>query len=611
MEHAQVASISVVVTSRQLRLAHLDGGDARFSLDVCGARTNGLGDWQRYVPSTSAFAIQSGTGTADGHAEGSLVEGGGWAVGYGILAANDVALAVGPAVVAGTLVAHVDLRRATWADRKVDLSGSDVVVRTVSAKSVSSGAVLLDVPSLTAVATRLTLAPSRLDGHVSIDLPRADLDHLGAMHELVPFPKGLAIEGGHGRGKLHVDIELGTGAMQGDGEIVLRGLRARALSTELFGDLSCSVRARRTGGPEGTTDLSGSRVAMTRVGTGNTAPLEDAWWARAALTQATMWTHEGVRFGATVHVSAKDASPATALVSQNTAVPAWAANTFRMPVLDADAEVRAAPSSFEVRSLTAHGGTTSVRAEYTSRDGRQDGAVLLDLGWIDLGYDLADGSTGLVLAGPDTWYGRKVATLRDAAVAARSKTDTAEQLARYAAMTPALRMDEATTLADRCAFEARSCDGTSIDSLLRTAADAREREALSGIAYAPMVVAAAKGGKDGTTLDPRVVGSVAEALRIGGQLTLDAIPSTARAASDCNAARGKLIAVSGRVSSIRREGPTSVGTLTTDTEPIHFVTPFVTSVVPESTARFRGVFVQRYASADGPPSLVLVGAFAP
>jgi hypothetical protein len=147
--------------------------------------------------------------------------------------------------------------------------------------------------------------------------------------------------------------------------------------------------------------------------------------------------------------------------------------------------------------------------------------------------------------------------------------------------------------------------------LLRTAADAGERDTLSGIAYAPMVIAAATGGKDGTTLDPRVVGSVAEALRIGGESTLDDIPSMAGAASDSDAARGKVIVVVGRVSSIRRDGPTSVGTLTTDPEPVYFVTPFATSVVPESTARFRGVFVQRYAPADGPPSLVLVGAFAP
>ena len=33
----------------------------------------------------------------------------------------------------------------------------------------------------------------------------------------------------------------------------------------------------------------------------------------------------------------------------------------------------------------------------------------MDLGWLDLGYDLKDGTTGLVLAGPQAWYGHKVA----------------------------------------------------------------------------------------------------------------------------------------------------------------------------------------------------------
>jgi hypothetical protein len=613
LEHARVASISATVTSRQLRLARLGGGDVRFSLDVGGARTNDLGAWQRHSSPTSVFAVQSGTGTAEGHAEGSLVEEGGWAVGHATLVADDVVVGMGPAVATGNLAAHVDLRRGTWANRKVDLSGTDVAVRGVSVKSARGGAPLLAVPALTVIAPDLTLAPSGVNGHVSLDLPRADLGHLDGLHELTPLPAGVVIEDGRGQAKLHADIELGTGAMHGDGEILLRGLRARVLSTELFGDLSCSVKARRNGGPEGSTDLSGSTVAMTHAGTGTAAPLEDAWWARGALTQATVWTRGGIRFDGRAHFTAKDASPATTLVSQNTAVPAWAADIFRMPVLDADAEVRVAPSTFEVRSLLAHGGSTSVRAEYARRNGRQDGGALLDLGWIDLGYDLAEGSTGLVFVGPDAWFGRKVATLRDAAAAARSKVNAAERLARYAAMTPTLRGDEARTLAARCALEARSCDGASIDSLLRAAPDGRERDRLGGIAYAPMVVAAAKGGKDGSTLDPRVVGSVAEALRIGGESTLDDIPemTPAAAARDSAAARGKVVAVAGRISSIRREGTTSVGTLTTDAEPVDFVTPFAADVAPQNPARFRGVFVQRHASADGPSSLVLVGAFSP
>jgi hypothetical protein len=616
VQQARVATIAVAVTSRRLELAHA-GGDARFTLDVGGARTNDIGAWQTYFPSTSSLVVRSGTVTADGNAGGSLVEGGGWAAGAATITVDDLSAALGPSVLAGSLAAHVDLRRGTWANLRVDLSGSDAALRAFAVRSARSGAIMLDVPSLTAVAPRLALAPSGADGHVTIDVPRAELAHLGGLGELGLLPAGLVIEDGRGRAKLHADVELGTKSLRAEGEVALRGIRARAGSTELFGDLDCAVRAQPTEGVGDSTDLSGSTLAMTHAGTGNATPLEDAWWANGALSEATLRTHGGVRLAAKVHITAKDASPATALVSQNTAVPTWAANIFRMPVLEADAEVRLAPSSFEVGSLVAHGGgSTSVRAEYADRDGRKDGAVLLNLGWIDLGYDLAYGSTGLVLFGPDAWFVHKVASLRDAAAAVRRKADTAEQLARYAAMTPALRRNEASALVAQCALEVRWCDGASIESLLRTAADPRERDTLSGMTYAPMVVAAAKAGKDGTTIDPVVVGSVAEALRIGGESALDGIPRMAGAAaeSDSDTARGKVIAATGRVSSIQRDGPTSVGTLVTDAEPVHFITPFATSTASGNLARFRGVFVQRYTPAgesQGQPSLVLVGAFGP
>jgi hypothetical protein len=298
-------------------------------------------------------------------------------------------------------------------------------------------------------------------------------------------------------------------------------------------------------------------------------------------------------------------------------VPTWAANVFRMPVLDADAEVRLAPSSFEVRSFTARGGSTSLRAEYAKRDGRDDGAVLMDLGWMDLGYDLAEGASGLVLVGPERWFGRKTVAMHDAAAAAKLKTETSEQLVRYAAMTPTLRRDEARALAAQCTLEMRSCDGASIENLLRAAVKPDERAALSGLAYAPALVAAAKGGRDGTTLDPRVVGAVAEALKIGGLAALDDIPTILPVAAmrDSEKARGKVIAVTGHASAVRRDGAYSIGTLTSDAEPVYFVTPFAVIDVPTPVVTFRGVFVQLYApinqSQNPPTSLVLVGAFSP
>ena len=380
-------------------------------------------------------------------------------------------------------------------------------------------------------------------------------------------------------------------------------------STELFGDLECAVKARHAGGAGGSTDLSGSTLAVTRAGTGRGTPGEDAWWANVSLRRATLKSAGGVRFDGQVHVSAKDASPVTAVVSQNTAVPTWAADIFRMPALDADAELRVAPSSLEVRSLVARGGGgASVRAEYTKRAGVQDGAVLLDLGWMDLGYDLAQGSIGLVLLGPQAWYARKTAVVRDAAVAASRKTEVAEQLALYVAMTPELRRQAGHTLAARCALDVRSCDGASIDSLLQASADAVERRTLGGIAFAPMLVAAAKGGADGTTLDPRVVGSVTETLSTGGLGTLDDIPSVTfvAASNDPDAARGKVVAVAGRITWIRRERTYSVGTLTTGAALVYFVTPFMRptpSRTPPraSAARVQHSATRRRATRRAPP----------
>jgi hypothetical protein len=657
VEQARVASIAAMVTSHRVQLAHVFD-DARFTLDVGGAETNDVAAWKDFLPFASTLVIRSGLVTAAGHADGSLVErrgrarlqlsvrrltvergddqvsadvtsdaqlrdvslAGGWASGSVTIAADDTAVRLGRAALDGKLAVHIDLRRGTWADRTFDLSGSDVALSKVSARSTPGGAPLLVVPSITAVAPNLALAPAGVDGHVSIDLPRAELVDLRRLRELLPLPVGLGIEEGTGVGRLHADFELGSESLRGDGEVVARGIRARVGHTEFFGDLDCVVRARHTGGAVGSTDLSGSTLAITRAGTGNATPpvpSELPWWGNVALREATVHTGGGIHFDAKVHLTAKDAGPATVLVSENMGVPTWAANIFRMPAFDADAEVRVAPSSLELRAFVARGGSTSLRAEYAKRDGRQDGAVLMDLGWINLGYDLADGATGLVLIGPVGWFESKLGTMRDAAAAAKRKTDAEEQLARYAAMTPELRNGEARALAAQCALDVRSCDGVSIENLLRTGTDAGERGTLSGIAYAPMVIAAAKGGTDGTTLDPLVIGSSAEALRIGGESTLDNIPSMAlvAAAIDPNAARGKVIAVTGHASTFRREGPYAVGTLTTDAEPIYFVTPFSTQPDPGVVARFRGVFVQRYTSANEsnshPPSLVLVGAFGP
>ncbi len=650
VERARVASIAATLTSQKLHLAK-PFGDARFSVDVSGAGTNDIGLWRDVLASMSSVVVRSGKVTAGGHAEGSVAErharvrlhfsarrfrverdadrltadvtgvvprlevslSGGSVAGAASVSATRIAVRRGRAALAGKLEAHIEMRRGTWASRSFDLSGSDVVLRDVTVGSARSGAAVLVVPSLALVAPRFTIVRSRVRGQLSIDLPRAELVDLGRVRELLPLPRGLGVQGGRGSARLRAHVDLGSWSVRGRGHLVVQGLRARVGSTKLFADLAARVSARARVGAGGYTDLSGTTLAITRAGTGHAPTRQGAWWGNVLLRTATLRTRPRLRFVTKAHLTAKDASPATAVVEQNLGVPVWAANIFRMPRLQADAEVRVSQSSFEVRSLVARGSGKAVQAEYAKRSGRQDGAVLLNLGWMDLGYDLADGATGLVILGPDSWFERKKASLRNAAAAAKRKSEAAAQLARYDAMTSELRRQEARALAAQCGDDARSCDGASLAILLRSAADASERTHLRGIAYAPVVVAAARGGKDGVALDPLVVGSVAEAVRLGGESTLDRIPSVpfAVAVNDPDAARGKVAAITGRVSLIRREGGHAVGTLGTDANPVYFVTPFATNVAVGMCTRFRGVFVQHYASTSGSPhaALVLVGTF--
>ena len=612
VEQGRIASVAANVTSHELRLER-GFDDARFTVDVGGAETTDVGAWGAFLSSAPTWVLRSGAVKGDGQADGSFTDGRGRA--RLRLAARRLTVEHGKEEFIGDVSGemHVDLKRGAWAEKRFEFTSANVTLNELSVSSGRGGATLLDVPTMTVVARRLVLAPSGADGQLSVDLPRADFGDLGAISGLVPLPAGIRIRGGKAGARLRAEVELGSGAVEGGGVMTGRAIRVGAGATELFGDLDGVVKAKRAGGAGESIELSGSTVAIRNAGTGQGASSEDGWWGDAVLGEATLRTSAPESFDAKVHVTAKDASLATAIASRNMGVPAWAANVFRMPGLEVDAQVRVSPSSLEVLSLLARGGTTSLRAEYARRAGRQDGAVFMDLGWIGLGYDLADGANGLVLVGAESWFGRKAAAMRGAAAAAEGKSDAAQQLARYAAMAPSLRKNEARTLAAQCTHDERSCDGGAIENLLRAAADPGEREILSGIAYAPMVVAAAKRGKDGATLDPMVMGTLAEALRLGGESTLDNIPTTApgAAAADPDAARGKILVVTGRFSGIRSEGPLSVGTLITAAGPVYFATPFTASRVPETRATFRGVFVQRYAPSDrsDPSSLVLVGAF--
>ena len=356
---AQAASLDARVVSHHLEAAHAFD-DATFAFAIQGAETKTLAEWEARFFHSASVAVRADLVTASCAVHGSMTS----AAGTATILADDVAARVGPATVEGKLVAHVSLQRWESADNAFDLSGSEVLLRNVSVRggrAPQRGAVILTVPSLAIAASRLTIA---------------------------------------------------SGSANGDAHVVAPEFSARFGSTTVSAGLKIDLKARRDahGGSGGeVTNLSGSRITITQGGIGQRP---GSWWGNFEVRDASLRTRDGATFQARVRGTARDAGPATALVADNAGVPAWAANAFLMPDLQVDGEVRATGSSLELRSVRAQGGEASVRMEYAKRGARQEGAMLLDLGWVEFGYDLSASSAGLVLLGSEGWFDRKSAMIR-------------------------------------------------------------------------------------------------------------------------------------------------------------------------------------------------------
>jgi hypothetical protein len=391
--------------------------DVDFDLVVARADLRDLREIDALLPATAPFVMTGGRASISGRMLFSTSAQ--RAAGSATIVADDVSARVGPAIVAGNLVAHLALRRWGFADHAIELSDSEVVLRDVSVRgglAAQRSTDILTVPALTIVTSRLAIAPTGNDGSVSLDVPSAAIVDLRTLAAVGVLPSDVCVEKGRIDASMHAETDLRSGSANGDGHVVARELRARFGATMVAAGLTVDVRARRAAneaderrGAE-SVDLSGSKVLITRGGIGRE---QGKWWGSFEMRDATLRTRDGVAgFQATVHGTATDASPATALLADNAGVPAWVANMFRMPELQVDGEVRATSSSFELRSMLAQGGGASVRLEYAKRGARREGAALMDLGWVEMGYDLTAGSSGLVVLGSEGWFDRKSAMIR-------------------------------------------------------------------------------------------------------------------------------------------------------------------------------------------------------
>ena len=396
---ARVASIAATLVSRGLDLATHPFSDPAYAVEVSDAETDSLSYWSSRLPLTSAIRITSGTLTASGRLQGAIREKTG--KGHVTFGVKSLAVALGSstAVGSGRGVVCVD---GSLEKERVDLSGSEVALREVHAKVKGVG---IDAPTLDARARELVVGRAGVTGRVSVDTPAIQLPSLSAVGALLSLPQDVAIEGGHASVRVRLDVDLAR--LAGDGEVSMaaRDLRLRVGAERMQGDLTVSLSARENGA---VTDLSGTQIAFKSVGAAKTLD----WWGRVRLRQATLSVRPALRFRTYVSAAAKDGSPLTALVADNTALPAWLIDVVSTKSLEATGELLVTPSVFAVRSVEAHAQGADVGFEFGKiRKEKKEWALLLDLGVALAGVDVADGQTQVLLFGARPWFQAKVALL--------------------------------------------------------------------------------------------------------------------------------------------------------------------------------------------------------
>jgi hypothetical protein len=399
---ARAAKAALTLSSRELDLARTPFSAPRYAVEVDGATTDSLAYWCSRFPVLPGVSVASGPLTAGGRLEGEVRQETG--KGYVRFGVRALRLARGHDSLDLDLTGTVRLD-ASLEKKRFVLSGSEVSLRDVRA---AVRGVTVDARSVFAGAESLVVDRTGVAGRVSVDAPVVEVPSLVAVGALLPLPADIAIESGRGTAGVHLLIDISKRVATGHVAFAARDLRLRIGAQRMEGDLSVSMSAKESGAA---TDLSGSQVDFKPVGTTNVGSTRD-WWGRVRLRQATLALLPDVRLRTYLTAAARDGSPLTALVTDNTALPQWLLDVVSTKGLEATGELVVTPSVFALRSVVAHAEGVDIGFEFGKiGEARKEWALLLDLGVALAGVDVANGGTQVLLFGARPWFQAKVASL--------------------------------------------------------------------------------------------------------------------------------------------------------------------------------------------------------
>ena len=219
-----------------------------------------------------------------------------------------------------------------------------------------------------------------------------------------------------GRGMFAAHLEGPIDHLAGSARVALSGLRAKAASATLTGNLAVDVTVRVLDPGRGA-DLSGTRISIDSAHEVHESGEEDTrpgWWARLGLPRVQLrFAAKGDEplVDADLAGRCRDARPIVGLFARAEDLPAFVRGLFGMDDLSLRGSAIAGRSWFALRKLTADGDGASVHATLRTDRRGPDGAALLTVRGVSVGVEVSPSGKSVHLLGPGTWFGEKVAQL--------------------------------------------------------------------------------------------------------------------------------------------------------------------------------------------------------
>jgi len=219
-----------------------------------------------------------------------------------------------------------------------------------------------------------------------------------------------------GKGTFAAHLEGPFDHLAGRARVALSGLRGKAASATLNGNLTVDVNVQALD-PRRGADLSGTRISVDSAhevhesGEDDTRP---GWWAHLDVPRLQLrFAAPGDAPVADADLAGRcrDARPIVGLFARAQDLPAFVRGLFAMDDLKLVGSAIAGRSWFALRKVTADGDGASIHAALRNDPRGSNGAALLSVHGLSVGVELSPSGKSVHLLGAGSWFGGKVAQL--------------------------------------------------------------------------------------------------------------------------------------------------------------------------------------------------------